>query len=56
MVASTFRQGLRHDSELKDSLTMRPIENMHQLMRRIKEYKRLKDDLQQNKGKIPATS
>ena len=45
MVAtSTFRLGLPKDSELRDSLTKRPPENIRQLMRRIEEYKRLEDD------------
>lgn len=29
VVASTFRLGFPQDSELRDSLTMRPPENMH---------------------------
>lgn len=56
VVASTFRLTLPQDSELRDSLTMRPPENMHQLIRCIKEYKRLKDDRKQSKGKALATS
>ena len=44
IAASTFRLGLPEDSELRDSLTKRPPEDMRQLMRRIEEYKRLKDD------------
>ena len=45
MVAtSTFRLGLPKDSELRDSLTKRPLENIRQFMRRIKEYKRLEGD------------
>ena len=43
---STFRLGLLKDSELRDSLTRRPPEDMRQLIRRIEEYKRLKDDWQ----------
>lgn len=35
---------------------MRPLEDMHQLMRRIEEVKRLEDDLLQGKGKASATS
>ena len=56
VAASTFRLGLREDSELRDSLTIRSPENMRQLMRWIEEYKRLEDDRQQNKGKTPTTS
>ena len=45
MVAtSTFRLGLPKDSELRDSLTKRPLENIRQFMRRIEEYKRLEGD------------
>ena len=39
-----FRLGLPQDSELRDSLTMRPLESMHQLMRRIEKHKMLEDD------------
>ena len=45
--------GLLEDSGLQESLTRRPPEDMRQLMRRIKEYKRLEDDWLQNKGKAP---
>nr|XP_023874221.1 uncharacterized protein LOC111986769 [Quercus suber] len=44
VVASTFKLGLPEDSELQELLTMRPLENMRQLMRRIEEYNRLEDD------------
>lgn len=56
MVASTFRLGLLQESKLRDSLTMRPPENMHQPMRKIKEHKSLEDDRLQGKGKAPASS
>ena len=51
IVASTFRIGLLEDSELRESLTKRPPENMRQLMRHIKEYKCLEYDQLQSKGK-----
>jgi len=51
IAASTFRIGLPEDSELQESLTKRPPEDMRQLMRRIEEYKRLEDDWLQSKGK-----
>ena len=51
IVASTFRMGLPEDSELRESLTRKPPEDMRQLMRHIEEYKRLEDDRLQNKGK-----
>ena len=44
VATSTFRLGLSKDSELRDSLTKRPPENIRQLMRCIEEYKRLEDD------------
>ena len=44
IATSTFRMGLPENSELWESLTKRPPEDMRQLMRRIKEYKRLEDD------------
>ena len=44
IAASTFRMGLLEDSELRESLTKRPPEDMRQLMRRIEEYKCLEDD------------
>ena len=56
VATNNFRLGLPQESELRDSLTMRPLENMHQLMRRIEEYKRLDDDRLQGKGKVPASS
>lgn len=56
VAAGTFRLGLPEESVLKDSLTMRSLAKMHQLMRRIEEYKRLEDDHLQGKGKAPASS
>ncbi|XP_050255087.1 uncharacterized protein LOC126700954 [Quercus robur] len=53
IAASTFKMGLPEDSELRESLTKRPPEDMRQLMRRIEKYKRLEDDRLQNKGKAP---
>ena len=53
IAASTFWLGLPKDFELRDSLTRRPPEDMRQLMRHIEEYKRLKDDRLQSKGKAP---
>ena len=51
IAASTFSMGLPEDSELQESLTKRPPEDMRQLMRRIEEYKCLEDDRLQSKGK-----
>ena len=43
IAASTFKIGLPEDFELRESLTKRPPEDIRQLMRRIEEYKCLKD-------------
>ncbi|XP_075636693.1 uncharacterized protein LOC142608922 [Castanea sativa] len=53
IAASTFRMGLLKESGLRESLTLRPPEDMRQLMRRIKEYKCLEDDRLQTKGMAP---
>ncbi|XP_075655030.1 uncharacterized protein LOC142625225 [Castanea sativa] len=50
---STFRMGLPEESGLRESLTLRPPEDMRQLMKRIEEYKRLEDDWLQTRGKAP---
>ena len=44
ITVSTFKMGLPKDSELRESLTKRPLKDMRQLMRHIKEYKCLEDD------------
>ena len=51
IVANIFRIGLPENSELRESLTKRPHEDMRQLMRCIEEYKRLEDNRLQSKGK-----
>ena len=56
IAASTFRMGLLKDSELRESLTRKPPDDMRQLMRHIKEYKRLEDDWLQSKGKAPVVN
>ncbi|XP_075655200.1 uncharacterized protein LOC142625424 [Castanea sativa] len=53
IAASTFRMGLPKESRLRESLTLRPPEDMRQLMRCFEEYKRLEDDRLQTKGKAP---
>ena len=53
ITASIFRMGLPKDSELRESLTRKPTEDIRQLMRRIEEYKRLDDDRLSSKGKAP---
>ncbi|XP_075655071.1 uncharacterized protein LOC142625270 [Castanea sativa] len=56
ITASTVLMGLLEESGLRESLTLKPPEDMRQLMRRIEEYKRLKDDQLQSKGKEPIIS
>ena len=56
IVASTFKKGLLEDSELRESLMRKPLEDMRQLMRRIEEYKCLEDDRLQSKGKAQVMS
>ncbi|XP_075655132.1 uncharacterized protein LOC142625339 [Castanea sativa] len=51
--ASTFWMGLPEEYGLKESLTLRPPEDIRQLMRCIEEYKRLEDDRLQTKAKAP---
>ena len=53
VATSTFRMGLPKDSGLRESLTKKPPKGMRQLIRRVEEYKRLKDDRLQSKGKAP---
>ena len=53
IATSTFRMGLPENSELRESLTKRPLKDMRQLMRCIEEYRRLEGDRLQNKGKAP---
>ena len=56
IVASTFRKGLLEDSELRELLMRKPLEDMRQFMRRIEEYKCLEDDWLQSKGKAQVMS
>ena len=51
VAVSTFKLGLPFNSELKGSLTKQPLKNMHQLIRRIEEYKRLENGQLQNRRK-----
>ena len=48
----TFKVGLPTHSDQYKSLTMKPFRNMHQLMDRIKEHKRVEDNQNSSKGKI----
>ena len=47
----TFKSGLPTDSNLWESLTMKPAQTMKQLMDQIDEHKRVEDDRAQIKGK-----
>ncbi|XP_075665862.1 uncharacterized protein LOC142635610 [Castanea sativa] len=51
IAASTFLMGLPEESGLRELLTLKPLEDMRQLMRCIEEYKRSEDDRLQSKGK-----
>ena len=44
MAVCTFKMGLSMNSDLRKSLIMKPVQDMQQLMDRIKEYKRVEDD------------
>ena len=50
----TFKVGLPTHSDLWKSLAMKPPQNMHQLMNRIEEHKRVEDDQNQGKGNAMA--
>ncbi|XP_023915420.1 uncharacterized protein LOC112026988 [Quercus suber] len=54
IAASTFKVGLSIDTDLRASLAMKLVTNMNQLMERVEEYKRLKDDQLQEKAKAKA--
>ena len=43
MAVRTFKMGLPMNSDLRKSLIMKPVQDMQQLMDRIKEYKRVED-------------
>ena len=41
IATSTFKVGLPIDFELRASLALKPVTDMHKLMERVEEYKRL---------------
>ena len=47
----TFKVSLSSEHGLRKSLTGKPITSLHQLMGQVDQYKRIKDDQQQGKGK-----
>ena len=47
----TFKVGLPTEHDLRKSLTRKPVRSVRQLMNFIDEYKRVKEDQQQGKGK-----
>ena len=51
IVASIFKVRLFIDSDLRASLTLKPVTNMNKLMEQVEEYKRLEDDQLQDKAK-----
>ncbi|XP_065624951.1 uncharacterized protein LOC112032985 [Quercus suber] len=51
MALDTFKLSLPTDHGLRTSLSGKPVTSMHQLMDRIKKYKRVEEDQQQGKGK-----
>ncbi|XP_075670506.1 uncharacterized protein LOC142640332 [Castanea sativa] len=56
IAASTFRMGLLEEFGLRELLTLKPLEDIRQLMRCIEEYKHLEDNRLQSKGKEPMTN
>ena len=44
IAASTFIVGLSINSELRASLALKLVTDMHKLMERVEEYKRLEND------------
>ena len=52
MVISTFKVGLPTEHGLRKSLTGKPVTSMRQLMDKIDKYKKVKEDQQQEKGKV----
>ena len=51
MAIRTFKVGLPAENDLRKSLTKKPVRSVHRLMDRIDEYKWVKEDQQQVKGK-----
>lgn len=51
MALNTFKLGLPTDHGLRTSLSGKPVTSMRQLMDRIKKYKKVEEDQQQEKGK-----
>ena len=47
----TFKVGLQTNSNLWKLLTMKPPQNMHQLMDRTEEHKRVEDNQNSARGK-----
>ena len=52
VVIRTFKVGLLTEQDLRKSLTRKLVRSVRQLMDRIEEYKRVKEDQQQGKGKV----
>lgn len=43
-IASTFKVRIPIDSNLRNSLVLKPVTDMNKLMEQVEEYKRFKDD------------
>ena len=56
VVVQTFKVGLPTKSDLWKSLTMKPPRNMHQLMDRIEEHKRVEDNQNSTRGKTKVST
>ena len=52
MTIRTFKVSLLVKHDLRKSLTRKSVRSVRQLMNRINEYKRVKEDQQQGKGKV----
>ena len=52
----TFKISLPAEHDLRKSLTRKPVRSVRQLMDHIDEYKQVKEDQQQGKGKAKVVS
>ena len=52
MAIRTFKVGLPTEHDLRKSLTKKPIRSVHRLMDCIDEYKWVKEDQQQGRGRV----
>ena len=52
MAIRTFKVSLPNEHDLRKFLTKKPVRNVHRFMDRIDECKRVKEDQQQEEGKV----